>query len=74
MLGLSELIKLNYKKHTTNVVIGKTPDTYSFLNSINNCTNSKDIENGLLVKFKDGREIELIHETILVAWGERRKQ
>jgi hypothetical protein len=36
--------------------------------------NSKDIENGLLVKFKDGREIELIHETILVAWGERRKQ
>ena len=22
MLGLSELIKLNYKKHTTNVVIG----------------------------------------------------
>lgn len=36
--------------------------------------NSKDIENGLLVKFKDGREIELIHETILVALGERRKQ
>ena len=37
MLALSEFINLNYKKSTTNVIIGKTPTTYSFLSKINNC-------------------------------------
>lgn len=44
MLGLSGLIKLNFKKNTTNIIIGKTPETYSFLTSLNNCKNSFKID------------------------------
>ena len=37
MIGLSKLIELNFNKKTTNVIIGKTPDTYAFLPYINEC-------------------------------------
>ena len=31
MLALSKLIKKNFNKKTTNIIIGRTPDTYSFM-------------------------------------------
>ena len=44
MLALSEFINLNYKKSTTNVIIGKTPTTYSFLSKINSCKLNTEID------------------------------
>jgi len=40
----------------------------------NEILSKKEIENGLLVTFKDGREIELIDEVIFAAWGKRKVQ
>ena len=44
MIGLSKLIELNFNKTTTNVIIGKTPETYAFLPSINNCISNQSID------------------------------
>ncbi len=44
MIGLSKLIELNFGKKTTNIIIGKTPDTYAFLNSIDECVSNQDID------------------------------
>ena len=43
MIGLSKLIELNFDKTTTNVIIGKTPDTYKFMPAINKCISNSDI-------------------------------
>jgi len=44
MIGLSKLIELNFNKKTTNIIIGKTPDTYAFLNSIDDCVSSLETD------------------------------
>lgn len=44
MIGLSKLIELNFGKKTTNVIIGKTPDTYSFMPFISECINNQNID------------------------------
>ena len=44
MIGLSKLIELNFNKKTTNVIIGRKPDTYAFLNSIDECRSNNDID------------------------------
>lgn len=44
MLGLSKLIELNFNKKTKNVIIGKSPDTYSFLSCIDECVSSFDVD------------------------------
>ena len=44
MIGLSKLIELNFNKKTTNVIIGKTPDTYAFLPYINECVCNQDMD------------------------------
>lgn len=44
MIGLSKLIELNFNKKTINVIIGKTPETYAFLPSINNCISNQSID------------------------------
>ncbi len=44
MLGLSRIIKKNFGKQTTNVVIGKIPETYSFMSDIANCTLNSDTD------------------------------
>ncbi len=44
MIGLAKIIELNYNKKPTTVIIGKTPDTYAFLNSIDQCTSSINLD------------------------------
>lgn len=44
MIGLSKLIEINFNKITTNVIIGKTPETYAFLPSISNCISNQFID------------------------------
>jgi len=44
MIGLSKLIELNFNKTPKTVIIGKTPDTYSFVKSIDKCTNNTEID------------------------------
>lgn len=44
MIGLSKLIELNFNKKPTNVIIGRKPDTYAFLNSIDECQSNNDID------------------------------
>lgn len=47
MLGLSKLIELNFNKTPDTVIIGKTPETYSFLNSIATCKNSANLDKAI---------------------------
>lgn len=44
MIGLSKLIELNFGKKTTNIIIGKRPDTYSFLPHIEECVSNHDAD------------------------------
>lgn len=44
MIGLSKLIELNFNKTPKTVIIGKTPETYSFLNSIEKCVSNTNID------------------------------
>ena len=43
MIGLSKIIELNYNKKAQSVIIGKTPDTYSFMSSIDECISNSDV-------------------------------
>ena len=44
MIGLSKLIELNFEKVSTNVIIGKTPDTYKFVPAINECVSNAEVD------------------------------
>lgn len=44
MLALSRIIKKNFSKETTNVIIGRIPETYSFLNCEKYCTLNSDVD------------------------------
>ncbi len=43
MIGLSKIIELNYNKKAQSIIIGKTPDTYSFVSAIDECISNSDV-------------------------------
>ena len=47
MIGFSKLIEQNFNKKSTNVIIGKTPDTYSFMPSIHECISNESVDKNI---------------------------
>lgn len=44
MIALSKLIEVNFNKKSDMVIIGKKPETYSFLNFIDECKSNADVD------------------------------